>query len=124
MAATATVDDATPAPAPAVMSDAAMAVWIEHYQLNYGGWHGWQQGAIGLDPGGLRAACPEGRHGLWHYAGEDGRTDVCEYLKSKGLLDLIDQCDREGWTPLHCALIYRKEETARWTDASSRSGHV
>ena len=47
-------------------------------------------------------------------AGRFGRTDVCEYLKSKGLLDLIDLRDSEGWAPLHYALDYGKEEAARW----------
>ena len=110
MAATATVADATPAPALAMMSDADMTAWIERYQRT----RALQPGAIGLDPGGLRAACPEGRPGLWHAAGLDGRTDVCEYLKSKGLLDLIEGRDSGGWTPLHAALSYKKEETARW----------
>ena len=119
MAATATVAEATPSSAPAMMSDAAMSVWsapICTHQQQIGAL---QPGAIGLDPGSLRAACPEGHDGLWHAAGEQGRTDVCEYLKSKGLLDLIDGHKSngyllDGYTPLHHALFHKKEETARW----------
>ena len=76
-------------------------------------WVAFQPGAVGLDPVSLRAQCPEGRSGLWHRAGRGG-TDVCEYLKSKGLLDLIDQRGDGGWTPLHYALDYNNEGTARW----------
>ena len=97
MAAAVAVADATLAPpvTQAVMSDADMAAWNAALPP-------WTR-AAGLDPGSLRAGCPEGRRGLWHEAGAEGRTDVCEYLKSKGLLDLINQ-GRCGWTPLHYAL--------------------
>ena len=109
MAAAVAVADATLAPpvTQAVMSDADMAAW--NAALPEG------RRAAGLDPGGLRAGCPEGRYGLWHRAGKQGRTDVCEYLKSKGLLDLIEQRDGAGgWTPLHRALDGGNEATARW----------
>ena len=51
---------------------------------------------------------------MWHLAGQDGRTDVCEYLKSKGLLDLIERRQGGGHTPLHYTLCFQKEEAARW----------
>ena len=96
MAATVSVADATPTSAPAMMSDTAVTAWIAMAAR-------WLN-VTGLDPGSLRAACPEGRNGLWHRAGEQGRTDVCEYLKSKGLLDLIDRRHPGGLTPLNYAL--------------------
>ena len=72
-------------------------------------------GGAGLDPRSLRAQCKgdDEACGLWHLAGEQGRTDVCEYLKSKGLLDLIDR-RHHGFTPLLVAMLLEKEETARW----------
>ena len=30
---------------------------------------------------------------LWHLAAQDGRIDVCEYLKSRGMLDMINEPD-------------------------------
>ena len=109
MAAAVAVADATLAPpvTQAVMSDADMAAWNAALPE-------WTR-AAGLDPGSLRAGCPEGRFGLWHFAGARGRTNVCEYLKSKGLLDLIDQATNGGgMTPLHIALSGGNEGTARW----------
>ena len=67
-----------------------------------------------MDPGSLRAACREHQTGLWHWAVADGRTDVREYLKSKGLLDLIDQRNGYGATPLCYVLVFAQEEAARW----------
>ena len=93
------------------MSDAALADFFIVI--------GWQiaRRAIG-DPELLRlvAAPPQGDDGLWHYAAYRGRTDVCEYLKSKGLLDLVDRRNCDGCTPLHIALLSSRgnQETARW----------
>ena len=63
-------------------------------------------GGAGLDPRSLRAQCKgdDEACGLWHLAGEQGRTDVCEYLKSKGLIDLIDR-RHHGFTPLLVAML-------------------
>ena len=36
---------------------------------------------------------------LWHLAAQDGRIDVCEYLKSRGMLDMINEPDDYGRTP-------------------------
>ena len=110
MAATATVADATPSP---MMSDADMTVWVAEEAERIG----WMN-AAGLDgsPGSLRAACPEGQVTLWHAAGQEGRTDVCEYLKSKGLLDLIERRQGHGFTALHYTLCFQNEEAARWMD--------
>ena len=52
-------------------------------------------------------AATEGR--TWHEAasdstGEGGLTYVCEFLKSIGLLDMIDEPDGVGETPLHYAI--------------------
>ena len=70
-----------------------------------------------LDPGSLRAFRQEGQASLWHYAAHEGRTDVCEYLKSKGLLDLLDRRS-DGFTPLLTALLFSNEEAARWMVAN------
>jgi len=53
---------------------------------------------------------------LWDHAAEDGRIDVCEFLKSRGLLDMIEEPSglELGWTPLHRALAEKNENTARW----------
>ena len=94
MAAAVPVAAATSTTLPAMMSDAAMAAWLPYHDLR----------ATALDPSSLRAVCcDEGRDSLWDEAGHQGRADVCEYLKSKGLLDLIDQRDPNGYTPLHLA---------------------
>ena len=55
---------------------------------------------------------------LWHLAAIHSRIDVCEYIKSKGLLDMIDEAE-VGCTPLHCSMgrddeTHPREETARW----------
>ena len=113
MAADTAVTDATLAFLEALRDEATTAWVAERLGL--------QAEAIrSMDPSSLRPLCCKGGYTLWHAACERGRTDVCEYLKSKGLLDLIEQHDKSygrlmaGWTPLHIALVYAQEETAKW----------
>ena len=106
MTAVGTVADATPPQGYAAMSDAEMVDWLA-----------WIEVAAGLDPRSLRAVgnvAHTNGGGLWHAAGQLGCTDVCEYLKSKGLLDLMDQKADDGWTPLHHTIVHKQEEAARW----------
>ena len=88
---------------PAVMSDADMAAWNAALPE-------WAR-AAGLDSGSLRAGCLEGRY-LWHFAGRDGRTDVCEYLKSKGLLDLIEPRSYGRDAASRCARSQKRRDCA------------
>ena len=93
-----------------MMSDADMAAWAIMAQLFQGGFPLVAAG----NASSLRARCPEVVSTLWHHAGQEGRIEACEYLKSKGLLDLIERRDADGLTPLSCSLIYSQEEAARW----------
>ena len=36
----------------------------------------------------------------YHYAAQEGRADVMRWLTARGLTDLINTFDHEGWTPL------------------------
>ena len=51
---------------------------------------------------------------VWHIAAQDGRIDVCEYLKSVGLLDMIDEPNGGGFVPLCVAVRAKGKEAARW----------
>ena len=80
-------------------------------------WLAWIEVASGLDSSSLRSVgevAHTGGGGLWHAAGQLGSVNVCEYLKSKGLLDLIDQGAEDEWTPLHHTVIYKQELAVRW----------
>ena len=41
--------------------------------------------------------CGHFQETLWHRVARGGRIDVLEYLKSKGLLDMIDEPDQNGY---------------------------
>ena len=47
-------------------------------------------------------------------AARDGSIEVLEYLKSKGMLDMINEPDDYGYTPLHDAVRLKQKEAARW----------
>ena len=77
MAALAAADGEAPPP-PAPCSAEVMVEWMEEHDL-----------PTDLAADSLRALRRyELVHTLWHLAALDSRIDVCEYLKSKGMLDV------------------------------------
>ena len=83
----------------------------------------WLWETVGAAPVALRTVRFRLRRGradrvtIWHVAVFTGRLDVCEYLKCRGLLDMIDEPDHDGRTPLHDATaseFSNQEEAVRW----------
>lgn len=121
----ATIQDATLEGAP--RDAAADAAMIKEWRATERAAYAWERFhlygvdyvLVGLDAASLRTACmPRSDFGLWHRACAMGRLDVCKFLKSKCLIDLVDRPDRGGFTPLHYAVMVPQspshEETARW----------
>jgi len=92
-----------PPPAPAPCSEEVMAEWMRSEGL-----------PTDLSTESLRAVRGDFGWTLWQYAAHKGRIDMCEFLKSRGLLDMIEEPGEDGATPLHIALLCEHEGTARW----------
>ena len=79
----------------------------------------------GLNPDAIRA-WRDGYSGtVWHQvADDDCGIDVCEWIKSRGLLDMINLRDDYGWSPLHHVVggqygdRQQRELKARWMMAN------
>ena len=118
MAAAATADDTPPPPPPVVAcSNARMKEWLRERGFD-----------DNLNPNSIRAL-GHGGSIVWHYAVQDARIDVLEWLKAAGLLDMINQANDLGFTPLHWAMNSQsREAAARWmmshgADTSAISNH-
>ena len=72
-----------------------------------------EHGADLADVNNLRAPNLHGTT-VWHLVAQAGRTDVLRWLEDKGLLDMINDRDRGGDTPLIKALNRATEGAARW----------
>ena len=79
----------------------------------------------GLNPDAIRAW--RGFYGMtvWHKVADDDGCgiDVCEWIKSRGLLDMINLRDGHGAMPLHFA-VQMNEARARWMMANGADVNV
>lgn len=67
----------------------------------------------GLDPTQPRALNRYGEM-AFHSACQQGRTDICAWLKEKGSSDLINVPDTRGKSPLFWSVFYNRCDTALW----------
>ena len=72
----------------------------------------------GLDPANLRATFGSDGMTVWHEAGRRGDIDMCRWLKAQGLLDMINNRNEDGETPLMGAIGFQEEDTAKWMVAN------
>jgi len=67
----------------------------------------------GLDPTQPRALNRYGEM-AFHSACQQGRTDMCAWLKQKGSSDLMNVPDTGGFSPLFWSVFYNRIDTALW----------
>ena len=102
MAAAATADDTPPPPPVVACSNARMKECLRGNGFD-----------DDLNPNAIRALRRAGGWTVWHYAVEDGRIDVLEWLKAAGMLDMINQPNLGGGTPLHWARAINRAKRRR-----------